>query len=102
MRRSDRTPGPQSNTGAGASAPCPLCGCLKHIEDTTPLFQGSHPIHLCPRCGRRFDDRQVVCPGCGSPGEFLGDVVVPGQRLYAQYRCYECDQGFMIRINDND
>ena len=41
-------------------------------------------------------------PGADHQENFWGDVVVPGQRLCAQYRCYECDQGFMIRINDND
>lgn len=91
---------PLDDAGEGAPIPCPFCGCRHHIEDAIAIDPETHSIHQCLRCGLRFDDRRAVCSRCGSPGEFLGNVIVPGRGLYVQYRCHGCGHGFMIRIAD--
>ncbi len=102
MHRPDRTPKttpPSDDPGKTTQTPCPFCGCQRHIEDTITVSPVSHSVHQCLRCGARFDDWGAVCPRCGSPGEFLGNVVAPGRILYIQYRCPQCGQGFMTRID---
>ena len=101
MRGLDRVPNltpPPDDASEDASAPCPFCGCRHHIT----AGPGVHAPHRCCGCGRRFDDRRVVCSRCGSPGEHLGDVIAPNRGLYAQYRCYRCGHRFMVRIEDDD
>ena len=101
MRGLDRVPNltpPPDDASEDASDPCPFCGC-RHCNTTGPEV---HITHRCYGCGRRFDDRRAVCSRCGSPGELLGDVIVPGLGLYAQYRCLRCSHGFMVRIEDDD
>ncbi len=84
----------------GALIPCPLCGCPHSVEGVLAANPCYHATHQCLRCGCWFDDQEALCSRCGSPGEFLGNVITPGRGLYAQYRCQECGHGFMLRIND--
>lgn len=108
LDRTRKTPYPSGGaggTGGDASPPCPFCGCLNHIEDITTAGSGAHTvrrIRRCCGCGRRFDDREAVCSLCGSPGELLGDLIVPGYGQYVQYRCFGCGNGFMTRMHDNN
>ncbi len=97
-----KTAPPPDDPGKTTQILCPLCGCQHHIKDIVTVSPGPHPIHQCLRCGARFDDRGAVCPRCGSPGEFLGNVIAPGRILYTQYRCPGCGQGFMTRIDEDD
>lgn len=105
MQGSDRTlktTRSQDETTGAASIPCPLCGCLHHIEDTITASPRFHTLHQCLRCGCWFDNQEAVCSRCGTAGEFLGNVIAPGLGLYAQYRCRGCGHGFMIQITTID
>lgn len=103
MRGSDRRRAvtcPPDDNRDGTRAPCPICGCRFHIEGTVAASPEVHTAHQCLRCGRKFDE--PTCPRCGSPGECIGVVDAAERGLYTQFRCSECNHGFMMRVDDGE
>ena len=101
LDRTRKTACPSCDTGVDGPAPCPFCGCRDHVKENITANPRVHTVHQCLKCGHWFDDRGAACPRCGSPGELLGNVDVPGCGIYAQYRCRRCSHGFMLKIREN-
>ena len=41
--------------------------------------------------------KTAACPRCGANGVHLGETPLPdGNGAYDQYRCLNCDHGFML------